>query len=117
MAASAAEWVSGPMLSSVGDSGNTPAVGQRPTVVLWPKVPQKAAGRRTEPPVSEPIAKAAQSGGYGDRRSAAGAARPAGRLRVPGIVRGAVRRTARGAQRRLDGLDLAEDDAAGTRKA
>ena len=45
------------MLSSAVDSGNTPAVGHSPTVVLWPKVPQNAAGRRTEPPVSEPIAK------------------------------------------------------------
>ena len=45
------------MLSSTLESGKTPAVGHSPTVVLWPKTPQKAAGRRTEPPVSEPIAK------------------------------------------------------------
>ncbi len=45
------------MLSSSGDSGNTPSVGHRPTVVFNPKTPQNAAGMRTEPPVSEPIAK------------------------------------------------------------
>ena len=58
IAASAAERVSGPMLSSSGDSGKTPLVGHRPTVVFSPNTPQNAAGRRTEPPVSEPIANA-----------------------------------------------------------
>ena len=56
-AASAAARVSGPTVSSVGDSGNTPSVGSRPIVVLWPKIPLRQAGMRTEPPVSDPMAK------------------------------------------------------------
>src|SRR3984893_8912596 len=47
-----------PTLSSVGDSGNTPCVDQRPTVVLRPKTPHRAAGRRIDPPVSLPKANA-----------------------------------------------------------
>ena len=50
---------SGPAESSVPDSGNTPSSGMRPTVVLKPVTPQRAAGIRTEPPVSLPMAAAA----------------------------------------------------------
>src|SRR5687768_195717 len=56
--ASAADRVSRPRLSKLGERGNTPSRGQRPTVVFRPKVPQKAAGNLTEPPVSEPTANA-----------------------------------------------------------
>ena len=49
----------GPAESSVPDSGNTPSSGIRPTVVFKPVTPQKAAGIRTEPPVSLPMAAAA----------------------------------------------------------
>ena len=41
------------------DNGNTPSRGIRPVVVLKPVTPQSAAGMRTEPPVSEPMAAAA----------------------------------------------------------
>ena len=36
--------------------GTTPAVLTRPTVVFSPTVPLRAAGMRTEPPVSVPMA-------------------------------------------------------------
>src|SRR3990167_6714558 len=47
-----------PSESSVGERGYTPSSGHRPLVVLSPKTPEKAAGLRTDPPVSEPTAKA-----------------------------------------------------------
>ena len=47
------------MVSRVRDNGKTPSVGHSPAVVLRPKTPHHAAGLRTEPPVSEPMAKAA----------------------------------------------------------
>jgi hypothetical protein len=47
-----------PTLSSVEDSGNTPFIDQWPTVVLRPKTPHRAAGRRIDPPVSLPKANA-----------------------------------------------------------
>src|SRR4051794_10446055 len=46
----------GPIESSVEESGNTPSSGTRDCVGLKPVSPQSAAGMRTEPPVSEPIA-------------------------------------------------------------
>src|SRR5437763_731416 len=57
-AASAAERVRRPMLSSLGESGKTPSIGHTPTVVFKPKTPQKDAGTRTDPPVSVPTANA-----------------------------------------------------------
>src|ERR1700710_2850863 len=47
---------SGPTVSSDCDSGIAPARLIRPTVVLRPVTPQKCAGIRIEPPVSEPSA-------------------------------------------------------------
>src|SRR5580692_12519303 len=47
---------SGPTVSSDCDSGIAPARLIRPTVVLSPVTPQKCAGIRIEPPVSEPRA-------------------------------------------------------------
>ncbi|HEY6274809.1 MAG TPA: hypothetical protein VIX86_00620 [Streptosporangiaceae bacterium] len=44
----------GPTVSMLGASGQTPASGIRPPVVLSPATPQQAAGIRTEPPVSDP---------------------------------------------------------------
>ena len=55
----AIEGASGPAESSVPDKGKTPSSGIRPVVVLSPVTPQNAAGIRTEPPVSEPMAAAA----------------------------------------------------------
>jgi len=46
----------GPIESSVVDSGVTPSRGMRYCVGLKPTMPQSAAGMRTEPPVSVPIA-------------------------------------------------------------
>src|SRR4051812_47067166 len=46
----------GPTESSVGESGNTPSSGTRDCVGLYPVSPHNAAGMRTEPPVSDPIA-------------------------------------------------------------
>ena len=46
----------GPMLSRVGSRGKTPVLGSKPKVGLRPVRPQKDAGIRTEPPVSEPRA-------------------------------------------------------------
>src|SRR6185312_9673087 len=53
--ASATEWEKTPIVSNVGDSGNTPSVDQMPRLGLKPTTPQSAAGSRTEPPVSVPI--------------------------------------------------------------
>src|SRR6185436_3836924 len=47
---------SGPTWSNEGDSGNTPRALTRPDVGFNPTIPQNAAGSRTEPPVSVPIA-------------------------------------------------------------
>ncbi len=55
-AASAALRVIGPIVSSVVDSGNAPSVLTSPPLVFSPVMPLSAAGMRTEPPVSEPIA-------------------------------------------------------------
>src|SRR6185312_8553410 len=44
------------MESSVKDSGNAPSVGTRWRLGLNPVTPQRAAGMRTEPPVSVPMA-------------------------------------------------------------
>ena len=44
------------MVSSECESGIAPCRETRPQVVLSPVTPQAAAGRRTEPPVSEPSA-------------------------------------------------------------
>ena len=46
----------GPSVSSVGESGTTPAIGCRPAVGLNPVSPHSAAGMRTDPAVSVPIA-------------------------------------------------------------
>ncbi len=51
----ATEGASGPMESSVVESGKQPAVGTRRAVGLKPTTPLNAAGMRTEPPVSVPI--------------------------------------------------------------
>src|SRR4029078_10911819 len=55
-AASSAVRVSTPIVSRVGDIGTTPYRLIRPFVVFSPVTPLRAAGMRTEPPVSEPIA-------------------------------------------------------------
>ncbi len=46
----------GPTESSVGLRGYTPLRPMRPTVVFSPAMPHRAAGMRTEPPVSLPMA-------------------------------------------------------------
>src|SRR3954454_18969428 len=51
----------GPIVSELGESGQTPSVEKRPYVVLSPTVPQQADGTRTDPPVSEPNATSASS--------------------------------------------------------
>ena len=55
-AASSTERASGPGVSSVLLSGSTPYVLIRPAVTLSPTTPHHAAGSRTEPPVSVPMA-------------------------------------------------------------
>src|SRR5882672_4915729 len=50
---------SGPTESRVVDSGNAPSRGTRAEVGLKPETPHRAAGMRTEPPVSVPSANAA----------------------------------------------------------
>src|SRR5579859_4458428 len=47
---------SGPTVSSDWDNGIAPARLTRPTVVFKPVTPQKCAGMRIEPPVSDPSA-------------------------------------------------------------
>src|SRR5690606_39678101 len=54
---SSADHASGPMQSRLGDSGMAPATLMRCWVGFRPVRPHKDAGRRTDPPVSEPIAK------------------------------------------------------------
>ena len=56
IAASSTERVIGPGVSRVVESGRTPCVEMRPTVTFNPTIPQKDAGRRTDPPVSVPTA-------------------------------------------------------------
>jgi hypothetical protein len=51
---------SGPIVSSVRESGKTPCLSIRPSLVLNPTMPQKPAGARIEPPVSLPIAQGAR---------------------------------------------------------
>ena len=51
---------SGPIVSSVRESGKTPCLSMRPSLVLNPTMPQKLAGARIEPPVSLPIAQGAR---------------------------------------------------------
>ena len=53
-AASSTVRVSGPTQSSVHDSGMALARLTRPQVGLMPTTPQKCAGSRIEPPVSDP---------------------------------------------------------------
>jgi hypothetical protein len=53
-AASSTVRVRGPTVSSEKESGMAPVRGTRSKVGLMAEVPQKAAGRRMEPPVSEP---------------------------------------------------------------
>src|SRR5882757_1425547 len=53
-AASTADAASGPTVSVVGDSGNTPVRGTTPAVGLSPVSPHHADGSRTEPPTSVP---------------------------------------------------------------
>src|SRR6202000_1110343 len=55
-AQSSADCAKGPTVSSDCDSGIAPARLTRATVVFRPATPQKCAGIRTEPPVSEPSA-------------------------------------------------------------
>src|SRR5688572_10939936 len=54
--ASSALSARGPIVSSVNDNGMAFARLTRPYVGLRPVTPQKCAGRRIEPPVSEPSA-------------------------------------------------------------
>jgi hypothetical protein len=44
-------------VSKLGACGTTPSNGSRPCVGRIPKIPQKLAGTRTDPPVSVPSAK------------------------------------------------------------
>src|SRR5712664_2705753 len=55
-AQSSAVRASGPTVSSDCDNGIAPARLMRPTVVFNPVTPQKCAGIRIEPPVSDPNA-------------------------------------------------------------
>src|SRR5215467_6384269 len=55
-AQSSALRASGPTVSSDCDSGIAPAREMRPQVTFSPVTPQKCAGMRIEPPVSEPSA-------------------------------------------------------------
>ena len=55
-AASSTERHSGPTVSCVPERGKIPPIGSRPPEDLAPTIPQKAAGMRIEPPVSEPSA-------------------------------------------------------------
>ncbi|MCY1300953.1 hypothetical protein D9M70_505410 [compost metagenome] len=56
IAQSATVPASGPSESRLGDSGKAPSSGMRRAVGLKPTMPFNAAGMRTEPPVSEPMA-------------------------------------------------------------
>jgi hypothetical protein len=49
-------FANGPIESSVVDTGVTPSRGMRLCVGLKPTIPQSAAGMRTDPPVSVPMA-------------------------------------------------------------
>src|SRR5437762_384223 len=59
----------GPVWSSVHESVRTPARLTRPYVGLSPTMPQKAAGPRTDPPVSEPEAPRGIDGLGGNRNA------------------------------------------------
>ena len=54
MAQQSTVFASGPTESSVHDSGNAPSLGIRLAVGLKPVTPHNAAGKRTEPRVSDP---------------------------------------------------------------
>ncbi len=56
LAQSATLFANGPIESSVVLKGNAPAVGTRWRLGLKPTMPHSAAGMRTEPPVSLPMA-------------------------------------------------------------
>ena len=58
--ASATSRLSGPTVSMLVLRPSTPSSGSSPKLVLRPTRPFQAAGTRTEPPVSEPIAAAAR---------------------------------------------------------
>ena len=66
----------GPGVSKLGASGKTPSAGRSPQVGLKPTTPQHAAGKRTEPALSVPMARS--------QRPAASAA-PFPPLDPPGI--------------------------------
>ena len=84
----------------------------RPKVGLKPTHPQNAAGMRTLPPVSLPVAASAQLRGHGRRGAAARSARDA--RAVDGIARGAEERIdRRHAAAELVGVGLAEQHGAG----
>src|SRR5210317_1324476 len=59
-AASATVWVSGPTVSNLAHRGTTPLTDTNPAVVLNPTKSFHAAGIRTDPPVSDPIAAGAK---------------------------------------------------------
>src|SRR6478672_501528 len=65
-----------PMLSSVGAEGKMPSIGHHPAPDLYPTTPHSAAGTRTEPPASVPMANA-------DRPAAMATAEPL--LDPPGV--------------------------------
>ena len=88
----------GPTVSKRGRSGTTPSSGSSPCVVLSPTRSFQAAGIRTEPAVSEPIAAGGEAEGDrggGAGRGAAGRERgvvDVGRAwRSPGSARGTVK--------------------------
>ncbi len=78
---------SGPIESSVVLNGNAPSVGMRWRLGLKPTIPVSAAGMRTEPPVSVPIAISHDAVNDGDRGAGRRAARHA--LAVARIAGGA----------------------------
>ena len=55
-AVSITDRVIGPAVSKLWESGIMPSVGRQALLVFNPVRPQKAAGKRTDPPVSVPVA-------------------------------------------------------------
>ena len=96
--ASSTVLVMGPSVSSVVDKRHAAVGGNpRPSVVLRPTRPLKEAGIRTEPPVSEPTAAAANPRRHRHRRArrrAAGNAR-SGSSAFPGVPKCGLRPRAR----------------------